>query len=412
MKPVCVLIEDDSDVQELIKKELNGAGFETLAFSLWSDVSLSNVQGVDVILLDLWLPDADGLSLIPILKENYDSPIIVLSAQGDPDTIVRAMRLGADYYLEKPVNIQKLLSILRYLNTEKFKPSHSGEFSFRRLKIKNSAETVNFTRRSLTQSVMFFGLGIHSGKKYGLQIEPGKNGIQFQPFGTSLLFPISAAENYPAGLSSGIRFGEFEIRTVEHLLSALWGSGITDCVIKTGAEIPILDGSAIDFLKAFKKVGITDVGSGEEIIVKESFDLNFSHGRYFQVFPSDDIDITYILELDGERIVARYRGEESYETEIAPARTFAQIKDVETAHNSDLAQGGRFNNFILLDGVHPINTTLRFDNEPARHKILDLLGDLFSLGFRWRLGIVAHKTGHSENLELLKHLRTLYLEEE
>ncbi|MCS6962399.1 MAG: UDP-3-O-acyl-N-acetylglucosamine deacetylase, partial [Deltaproteobacteria bacterium] len=366
----------------------------------------------DLIVLDLWLTDGNGLQMIRELKTSYCEHLIVVSSQGDPETIVKCLRLGADHYLEKPLNFEKLSNVLRNLSFSSESTISLSGFIGKKYRPRRGVKTRKTLKRTISQSCMFMGLGIHTGRKFGLRIEPKKNcGIVLSPLESPLEVPLSAFSVSSDKLSTNLKAGDFEVKTVEHLLSSLWGLGITDCHMKAGGEIPVLDGSSMQFAQTLLDAGVETIGEEQEIFVTDTLELNFDDGKAILIEPSEVFSVEYTLEVDGHFISAYYDERMDYLTEIAPARTFAFLRDIEVAHSQDLAQGGRFNNFVLLDGLKPLNTSLRFPNEPARHKILDIIGDLFTTGRRWVCKIEAFKTGHFENNLIAQRLVREYLEE-
>ncbi|MCS6893776.1 MAG: UDP-3-O-acyl-N-acetylglucosamine deacetylase [Deltaproteobacteria bacterium] len=409
---LCIIVEDDTEVVKVLQPELEQFGYLVKNAQNLSDFKMLLRDDPSLILLDLWLPDGDGFHVLKDVKKSLNCPVIVISAQGDPETIVQAMRLGADHYLEKPVNMKKLAHVIGNLDNESKPLGHDLEtFQIVKYFPKSDVRVKKVPRRTLAKSVVFFGVGIHTGKKFGLQIEPSaEQGISVQPLGSSMKIPLCLDFVESKGLCTTFKVGSFEVKTIEHLLSALWGSGITDCVIKTGQEIPILDGSAKDFIDAFTSVGVIERGETFAIILNESEELDFGSGKKIAIRPSEEFKVSYTLEVNSIVTKASFSQLDNYASEIAPSRTFSFLNDVARAHQNDLAQGGRFNNFVLFDdNLKPINTDLRFLNEPARHKILDLIGDLYTTGFFWLGHFYAHKTGHLENIELAKYLVSKYL---
>lgn len=419
---VFLVVEDDPDVREALSRSLkeiyNKKSREVTvvcASSLQEALSKRNElresnNHVELVLLDLWLPDGDGIDAIQIFKEHFKDKVVVISAQGDADTIVKCLRRGAEDFIEKPVNVAKIENIV---NREKRILSNERELEAGvscKPSPKPTTKTLKKPGMTLKQPVMFMGIGIHSGKKFGVRIEPAESGgIQFSPLGSDILVPVSAWLAEPGILCSVINVSGFVVKTVEHLLSALWGLGISHCILKVSHEIPILDGSALEFVRAIKRVGLKPADEVETIVIDEPFSFDFGDGKIIEVTPHEGFEVRYLLEINGEQMVAAYSKDSDYERDLASARTFSFLKDVALAHAQDLAQGGRFNNFVLLDGTKAINTTLRYNNEPARHKVLDLIGDLYTTGYSWLCRIQAQRTGHRENIHLAKALSERYL---
>jgi len=404
----CLVIEDEPEVALLTKEKLELEGFDVQICKSCKELDLLGERNFSFVLLDLWLPDCDGLDLIGALKKKYLCPVLIISAHSDPDVIVRALRMGADYYIEKPINFEKLLSIIGNLrsiqSTEKIPgPSvHTEKFS-----LISEFRGRRFRRKTIKQSCILMGIGIHSGKRYGLKVCPNTefNGIYFNPLGSDNLVPLSPLYAQADYFCSKLVWGPFEIKVIEHLLAALRLMEITDCVINCGAEVPILDGSAKEFILAFQQSGFIEGPEDFSIGLKSMWRLGFGDGKSIELHPSQDLSVRYTLEVGGKEFTFEIQKFAEFGKEISEARTFAFLEDVKLLHKQGYAQGGRFNNFVLLDSdLKPLNDELRFPDEPVRHKILDLIGDLFSLGLPLDAKIIARKTGHRENLQLAKKI--------
>ena len=199
------------------------------------------------------------------------------------------------------------------------------------------------------------------------------------------------------------------VRTVEHLMSALHGMGISNLLIKTDDEVPALDGSAIEFCRQISEVGVQEQEAAlEPVRIARPIAVG-NNGESIRVEPAGHLIIDYTLEyprpIGRQSVHFELTSPEAYMREIAPARTFGFVHEFHKLAEMGLASGGRLDNLILIDDEKVVNTTLRFADEFARHKVLDLIGDLYLLG-RPILGrVVAHKTGHSDNLALLRAVK-------
>lgn len=207
-----------------------------------------------------------------------------------------------------------------------------------------------------------------------------------------------------------IGYNGAKIRTVEHILAALAGLGIDNALIEvTGPEIPILDGSSIGLTDLILNSGIAKQGRKRPFIrISHPISLSDGHAE-IAVLPFQGRRITYRIQfhhhLLGEQQMSIDLTEENFVMEIAPARTFGFLKDVEYLKANGFAQGGSFDNAIILGDKGVMNSTaLRFKDEFVRHKILDLIGDLSLLGFPILGHIIANKSGHTTNLKFLKKL--------
>ncbi len=204
-----------------------------------------------------------------------------------------------------------------------------------------------------------------------------------------------------------------EVHTIEHLMAALWGVGVDNIIVELdGLEIPGLDGSAVPFVKALKAAGLEDQGVTRRVFhVREPIWCE-DGDTSLAVLPSDHFNVSYTLSYDHPMLTAQHcsfrLNGESFEKEIAPGRTFCLQREVEELREQGLGKGADYRNTVVVgpDGV--INNKLRFADEAARHKVLDLVGDLNLLGCPLRGRVVAVKSGHPLNIRLVKRLHQAY----
>ncbi len=216
------------------------------------------------------------------------------------------------------------------------------------------------------------------------------------------------------GYNTTLAAGTHSIRTVEHLMSALHGFGITNLLVKTDGEVPALDGSAAIFCKQLAEAGVQEQSAAiEPVRISKPIVIGVEgEGQeYIKIEPADHLIIDYNLDypapIGKQRMHFELTSAEAYVREIAPARTFGFVREFRKLAELGLASGGRLDNVILVDDEKVLNTRLRFPDEFARHKVLDLMGDLYLLG-RPILGhVTASKTGHSDNLALIKTVQSL-----
>jgi UDP-3-O-acyl N-acetylglucosamine deacetylase len=200
------------------------------------------------------------------------------------------------------------------------------------------------------------------------------------------------------------------VATIEHFLSALHSYGITNLLVKVQSEIPILDGSAIEFCRLIDEAGVQEQDEEcVEIIVDRIYRAGKENGESIRIEPADGFSVRYELRypkpVGHQEYTYVHRGADSFKEEIAPARTFGFLRDIAQMEKMGLAAGGRLSNFILIDNEKIVNTELRFADELARHKILDIIGDFYLLGRPVRGAITARMTGHSDNIALLRELK-------
>jgi len=239
---------------------------------------------------------------------------------------------------------------------------------------------------------------------------PRDTGILFMRKDKDALIKASIHAVTDTSFATTIGYNGAKIRTVEHVLATLAGLGIDNVFIEvTGPEIPILDGSSIGLTELILSNGIAKQSRKRPFIrITHPIALSDGHAE-IAVLPFDGRRITYRIQfhhhLLGEQQLSIDLSEETFVLEIAPARTFGFLKDVEHLKANGFARGGSFDNAIILGDKGILNsTTLRFKDEFVRHKILDLIGDLSLLGFPIHGHIIANKSGHTTNLKFLKKL--------
>ncbi len=204
-----------------------------------------------------------------------------------------------------------------------------------------------------------------------------------------------------------------EIQTVEHFLAALWGLEIDNITVDVhGVELPALDGSALGFLDILKQAGIVEQPAPRRSVrIKRPLVIEEADSS-LAVLPGEKFSISYFIEYDCASIGTEEFGIEldrdSFEREIAPARTFCLKKEAEALLKAGLGGGANCENTLVMDDDGPAGTCLRFPNEPVRHKILDLVGDLYLLGVPIIGKVVAKRSGHRLNLKMVKKIHEQY----
>ncbi len=271
-------------------------------------------------------------------------------------------------------------------------------------------------QRTLKQIARTVGIGLHSGTKVELQLRPAAadTGIVFRrtDLEPPVDIPASATAVGDTRMATTLDRDGVRIATVEHLMSAIAGLGIDNCYIDVdAAEIPIMDGSASSFVFLIQAAGIVEQNAPKKFVrvkktveVREGdkwarLDPHFGYKLAFSIdFKHPAIDATeQLVEVDFAR--------HNFIKDVARARTFGFVNDVETLRSMGLAQGGTLDNAIVMDEYRVLNADgLRADDEFAKHKILDAMGDLYVLGRPLLASYVAHKSGHALNNVLLRAL--------
>ncbi len=201
--------------------------------------------------------------------------------------------------------------------------------------------------------------------------------------------------HYATGLSRNAE----TVRTVEHLLAALVGLGVDNVVVELNqSEVPIMDGSAASFVYLLHEAGLRRLAAPRRYL-KVFRPLSLSRGdKRIALYPSDHFKVTYSISFDHPLLRHMSRTltvtETSFVDEIAPARTFGFLKEVEMLRRKGLALGGSLDNAVVLGDTGVLNNRLRFEDEFVRHKILDAIGDLALVGYPLIGHLVAHRGGH------------------
>ncbi len=267
-------------------------------------------------------------------------------------------------------------------------------------------------QRTVKQEVSFEGIGLHTGRNSSVCLKPAPRdtGILFVRKDKDSLIKASVNAVTDTAFATTIGYNGAKIRTVEHILAALAGLGIDNTFIEVnGPEIPILDGSSVGLTQLILEAGIAKQSKKRPFIrITTPILLSDGHAE-IAALPFEGRRITYRIQFHhhflGEQKLSIDLTEENFVVEIAPARTFGFLKDVEYLKANGFARGGSFDNAIILGDKGIMNSTaLRFKDEFVRHKILDLIGDLSLLGFPIHGHIIANKSGHTTNLKFLKKL--------
>lgn len=267
-------------------------------------------------------------------------------------------------------------------------------------------------QRTLKQEVSFEGIGLHTGRhsKVRLKPAPRDTGVIFIRTDKDAAIKASVGSVSDTAFATTLGVNGTRIRTVEHILSALAGLGIDNVYIEVnGPEVPILDGSSIELTSLILNGGIAKQSKKRPYLrITNPVVLTDGHAE-IAAFPYNGRRITYRIyfthHLLGEQKLSLDMNEENFTMQIAPARTFGFLKDVEYLKANGFAKGGSVDNAIILGETGLLNSTgLRFKDEFVRHKILDLVGDLSLLGYPIYGHIIANKSGHTTNLKFLKKL--------
>src|SRR6266853_972126 len=267
-------------------------------------------------------------------------------------------------------------------------------------------------QRTLRRPISCVGIGLHSGNKVTLSLKPAAvdHGIRFRRIDLGDL-EVPATVHNLAGiqLATGLACDQVSVETVEHLLAALVSMGIDNVVVELNSpEVPIMDGSAAPFVYLIQEAGVKRQQKSRKFL-KIVRPIALSRGdKRIAIYPSDHFKVTYSVSYDHPLLRHQSRTllitEESFIEEIAPARTFTFLKDVEMMRQNGLALGGSLENAIVLGETGILNNALRFEDEFVRHKILDAVGDLALVGYPVIGHLVAHRAGHALHTEFASRI--------
>ena len=405
-----LIIDDEKPILDSLSSILQDEGFQVFkAIDGNEGLVLFDKEKPEVVLLDVWMPGMDGLQVLKrIKKKNKNAMVIVISGHGTISTAVEAVKRGAYDFLEKPLSIDKVLEVIsRGLGLDIGRTDKAESV---KVGITKGPDTRK--QKTIRKSIVVYGLGLHSGVKTGMILlpMPENTGIIFEHMPDGERIPAYIDYVFSVGYASSLKGKNCLVRTIEHLLATCHMYGITNLLIKVSEEVPILDGSSIEICKKIDEAGVVEQREGiEPLRVHDPIVLpGLSDGKYLSIEPWDVFEIDYTLEHPKPIGIQKYRfigGRENFVNEIAPARTFGFVKDFDKLEKMGLGSGGRMSNLIILNDEGVINTKLRFEDEFVRHKVLDLIGDIYLLNRPIIGKITAKQTGHIENIALVKALK-------
>jgi len=295
-------------------------------------------------------------------------------------------------------------------------------------------------QHTIGSTISISGTGLHTGIIVDMTLKPANPGygIQFQRIDLPLQPIIKADCDLVTDTSRGttLQVGEAKVSTVEHILAALVGMGIDNVLIElNGPEVPIIDGSSEPFVELIDEAGVLEQEAAKAWYSLDENIFHYDEAKRVEMvaLPAIDYQITTLIDFNSPVLGTQHAGLKTikdFKAEIAPCRTFCFLHELEMLLDHDLVKGGDINNAIVVVDK-PVNNEemdrlakafkrdkievksegylnnleLRFPNEPARHKLLDVIGDLALIGYPIKARIIANRPGHSSNIEFAKKIK-------
>ena len=272
------------------------------------------------------------------------------------------------------------------------------------------------SQRTIRNKITATGVGLHSGKKVTLTFHPADvdTGIIFRRIDGDKVIEIPALAKYVGDttLSTSLERDGYKISTIEHLLSAIAGTGFDNCVIDCdGPEIPVMDGSSTEFVFLIQSAGIMEQDAAKKFIyVTKSVQVS-REDAVARINPYEGFRVTFTVDFD-HPVYKKYPqsasidfSQTSFIREVSRARTFGLMSDLEKLKANNLALGANIDNAIGIGDDEVLNEGgLRFSDEFVKHKMLDAIGDLYLLGHNLIGEFFGFKSGHALNNELLRKI--------
>lgn len=272
-------------------------------------------------------------------------------------------------------------------------------------------------QRTLKNSIRATGVGLHTGEKVTLTLRPAapNTGVVFHRSDLDPAVSINAAaENVgDTRLSTTLIRDGVRVSTVEHLLSAVAGLGIDNLHVDVSAsEVPIMDGSAGPFVFLLQSAGLEEQNAAKKFIrIKRTVEIQ-DDDKWVRFDPYEGFRVGFCIDFEHPMFTSGSQRAEldfsstSFVREVSRARTFGFMRDIEALRANQLALGGSLDNAIVLDDFKILNEDgLRYENELVKHKILDVVGDLYLLGHSLIGAFTGHKSGHALNNQLIRELK-------
>lgn len=271
-------------------------------------------------------------------------------------------------------------------------------------------------QNTIAAEVSVNGIGLHSGKPVHMQLVPvsANTGIVFQRTdltngASTVLSHFSNVVDVDHSTNLGNRRGGTIVRTIEHLMAVFNAFGIDNVIVRLdGPEVPIVDGSSIEIARAIERVGLRELPfMREHLVIKHPVEYRDGE-RFIRVSPAKKLQLTYHIDfpnaLIGKQSLSISLNRQTFLKDIAPARTFCMLHEVQWLQSNGMALGGSLDNAIVVAEDRILNESLRFSDEFVRHKVLDLVGDLFLLGRPLVGHVEVWKGGHNLHTRFLREI--------
>lgn len=429
-KPIYV-VDDQQSICDSVKGVFSDEGYEVITCS---DAGTLFKKAAHLppalVFLDIWLPDVDGLKVLTEIKQKFpETSVIMMSGHAGINSAVTAIKAGAYDFLEKPLNMDVLLE---KANSVLKKPKGNNSIHQEVDRIKdatylydgNSAVSlVNSERpqRTLKGNIVLNGTGLMSGRNTGIILSPleenkgiifeGLNGQRIPAHITSLKdYSADPANQSFSANSTVLVAGNNHIRTIEHLLATFHMFGLSNVLVKVDDEVPNIDGSAEDFCRLVQETGTIEQAGLSKIIrinKKITIGTENKNEKHLIAEPYNGFEISMRIDYSAPIFEQNFTFNpevNSFSKEIAPARSFNTFENIGMAQKLGTAGGGYLDSHIIMHSGRVINTELKYPDEFVRHKILDLIGDLYLLGYPIRGKIAANMTSHAFNHALAKKI--------
>jgi len=428
------VVDDEPAIRDILESVLSDEGYPAITCQN-SEVFYDQLekQTPDLVLLDIWLPGTDGMAILSTLRETHpDLPVIMMSGHAGIDAAVNAIKKGAVDFMEKPLQLEILLDKIAVVLSNKPPDKKKDLASDTQMEVARIINPIipsgaiklkdsDRPQRTLKNNVVLNGKGLLTGRNTGVILSPldSNSGIIFQTLDEmSLPAHITNIENFDQSVakqsfsanSTVLARDNRKVRTVEHLLAALSMAGITNVLAKVDEEIPNIDGSANHFTELINEAGVQDQDSTvKDAVVFEPIQVGRKKidEKHLYVEPFDGFEVKMRVDYAspiGEQKLTFNSEKDSFESDIAPARSFNTFENIDIAQKTGTVGSGYLDSHIIMHDGKVINTELRYPDEFVRHKILDLIGDLYLLGYPLRGRVVANMTSHGYNQALVQKL--------